>query len=119
MWGGRVRRRVAVNGWKVWLDWFKQKGFVEGRGGRGLSPRSGTEASEAGWRVATACDGVVDGDGQVGAGVSYLRVGAVADCLTGLGWVASHGCSVVRWKSKATEKWKQLRVIGSGSPLRS
>ena len=79
----------------------------------------GIEARESNWRAATVCDGVVDGDRWVGADVSYLRVGAVADCLTSLGWVARHGCSVASWKRKATEKWKQLRVIGAGSPPRS
>ena len=77
------------------------------------------EAREAGERAATACEGVVDGHGQFGAGVAYPIVGAVADCLIGLGQVSRHGCSVARCKRKTTEGWKQLRVLGAGGPLRS
>ena len=106
MWDSRVGRRAAVNRGKVWLARADQQGFVEGRGGRGSSPCSGIEAREAGWRAATACNGVVDGYGRVGAGVSYPRVGDVAECLTGLVRVTCHGCSVARrWKRKATEGW--------------
>ena len=79
----------------------------------------GIKTKEDVWRAATACDSVVDGDGLVRAGVSYLRVGDVADCLTGLGWVTRHGCSVVRWKRKATKGWKHLKVLGAGDRLRS
>ena len=65
------------------------------------------------------CGVVVDGDGRGGAGVLYPRVVAVADCLTGLGRVTCHGCSVARWNKKTTEVWKQLRVLGAGGHLRS
>ena len=77
------------------------------------------ESRDAGWRASTACNGVVDGDGWVGSGVSYLRVGAVADCLTGLGWFTRHSCSAACWKRKAIEVWKYIRFLGSGGPLRS
>ena len=93
------------------------------RGREWHGPRSGVfvggASGEAVRRVATARNGVVDGDGQVRAGVSYPSVEDVADCLVGLGRVTRHGCSIARWKRKATEGWIQLRVIISGGPLRS
>ena len=52
-------------------------------------------------RAATAGDGMVYEDGRVRVGVLYLIVGAVADCLVGLGRVTRHGCSVACWKRKA------------------
>ena len=70
-------------------------------------------------RAATDGKGVVDGDGRARAGVSYPSVGAVADCLVGLGRITCHGFSVAHCKSKSTEGRKQLRYLGAGGPLRS
>ena len=42
-------------------------------------------------RAVTDGKGVVDGDGRARAGVSYPSVGAVADCLVGLGRITCHG----------------------------
>ena len=113
MCGGWVGRRAADSRGKVWSAWSDQQGFVEGRGGWGSSPRHSRccvllgprryWVLEAGLRAATVCDGVVDGDGRVGVGVLYSRVGPVADSLTGLGQVTRHGCSVACWKRKATQ----------------